>query len=79
MRLWSRNGRDWSAEFVAITAAMRALPFKRVMLDGEAVAHCLEGLPDFHRLHVAATARRRRVSTPSTSSGLRLRICAASS
>jgi hypothetical protein len=29
---------------------MRALPFKRLMLDGEAVAHCLEGLPDFHRL-----------------------------
>src|SRR5688572_11509473 len=29
---------------------MRALPFKRVMLDGEAVAHCLDGLPDFHRL-----------------------------
>jgi bifunctional non-homologous end joining protein LigD len=50
VRLWSRNGRDWSAEFVAITAAMRALPFKRIMLDGEAVAHCLEGLPDFHRL-----------------------------
>jgi bifunctional non-homologous end joining protein LigD len=45
-----RNGRDWSAEFVAITSAMRALPFSRVMLDGEAVAHCLDGLPDFHRL-----------------------------
>jgi ATP-dependent DNA ligase len=35
---------------VAITEAMRALPFKRVMLDGEAVAHCLEGLPHFHKL-----------------------------
>ena len=34
-RLWSRNGRDWSAEFVAIAAAMR-LPF--AVLDGEAVA-----------------------------------------
>src|SRR5918993_1139628 len=42
VRLWSRNGRDWSSEFVAITEAMRALPFKRVMLDGEAVAHCLD-------------------------------------
>jgi hypothetical protein len=40
----------WSAEFVAISEAMRALPFKRVMLDGEAVAHCLDGLPHFHRL-----------------------------
>jgi len=50
VRLWSRNGRDWSGEFVAITEAMRALPCKRVMLDGEAVPHCLVGLPDFHRL-----------------------------
>jgi bifunctional non-homologous end joining protein LigD len=50
VRLWSRNGRDWSAEFVAIKAAMQMLPFNRVMLDGEAVAHCLDGLPDFHRL-----------------------------
>jgi bifunctional non-homologous end joining protein LigD len=50
VRLWSRNGRDWSGEFVAVTDAMRALPFKRIMLDGEAVAHCLDGLPDFHRL-----------------------------
>lgn len=50
VKLWSRNGRDWSAEFVAITDAVRALPFDRIMLDGEAVAHCLEGLPDFHGL-----------------------------
>src|SRR4051812_11856584 len=50
VRLWSRNGRDWSAEFVAITEALRALPFRRIMLDGEAVTHCLEGLPDFHKL-----------------------------
>jgi bifunctional non-homologous end joining protein LigD len=42
--------REWSGEFVAITAAVRALPFKRIMLDGEAVAHCLEGLSHFHRL-----------------------------
>ena len=35
---------------MAIKEAMRTLPFKRVMLDGEAVAHCLDGLPDFHRL-----------------------------
>ena len=79
VRLWSRNGRDWSAEFVAITEAVRALPFKRAMIDGEAVAHCLEGLPHFHRLHVAAMARRAPVCTLSISSGLRLRTCAVSS
>jgi bifunctional non-homologous end joining protein LigD len=51
-RVWlcSRNGRDWSGDFVAITAAVRALPFRRIMLDGEAVTHCLEGLPDFYKL-----------------------------
>jgi len=37
------------AEFVAITAALRGLPTEFV-LDGEAVAHCSEGLPDFHGL-----------------------------
>src|SRR3954466_426246 len=50
VRLWSRNGRDWSAEFAAITAAVMSLPFARIVIDGEAVAHCPEGLPDFHAL-----------------------------
>jgi bifunctional non-homologous end joining protein LigD len=50
VRLWSRNGRDWSDEFVAITAAVMALPVTRIVLDGEAVAHCPKGLPDFHAL-----------------------------
>jgi bifunctional non-homologous end joining protein LigD len=50
IRLWSRNGRNWSADFVAITAAVMALPATRIVLDSEAVAHCPEGLPDFHAL-----------------------------
>ena len=29
---------------------MRALPVKRILIDGEAVAHGAQGLPDFHRL-----------------------------
>jgi bifunctional non-homologous end joining protein LigD len=33
-----------------------ALPFARIVLDGEAVAHCPEGLPDFRRLQRAFTA-----------------------
>jgi hypothetical protein len=33
VRPWSRNGRDWSREFVAIKAAVQALPFKRVMFE----------------------------------------------
>ncbi|MCE3250040.1 MAG: hypothetical protein K0R41_3865, partial [Geminicoccaceae bacterium] len=42
---WSRNGREWCGEFLAIAAATRALPFKRIMLDAEAVAHCPQGGP----------------------------------
>jgi len=42
VRLWSRNGRDWSAEFAAITTAIMALPVTRIILDGDAVAHCPE-------------------------------------
>jgi bifunctional non-homologous end joining protein LigD len=50
VRLWSRNGRNWAADFLAITAAVMALPVTRIVLDGEAVAHCPEGMPDFHAL-----------------------------
>jgi bifunctional non-homologous end joining protein LigD len=50
VRLWSRIGRNWSADFLAIRAAVMALPAARIVLDGEAVAHCPEGLPDFHAL-----------------------------
>src|SRR3954467_2623419 len=50
VHLWSRNGRDRSGDLVAIADAVRALPASRIVLDGEAVAHCLEGLPHFNRL-----------------------------
>src|SRR3954464_4061186 len=50
--LWSRNGRDWSAEFVAITAAVRALPFSRIMLDGE-VGALPRGPSRLSQAHVA--------------------------
>ena len=50
MRLWSRNGRDWSREFLAVTEALAALRVDDIALDGEAMAHCRDGLPDFHGL-----------------------------
>src|SRR5215203_4751762 len=49
VRLWSRNGRNWSADFLAIRTAVMALPAARIVLDGEAVAHC-PNLPDFNAL-----------------------------
>jgi hypothetical protein len=45
--IWSRNGRPWTTELVAITAGLRELAVDELVLDGEAVAHCAEGLPDF--------------------------------
>src|SRR5215204_907755 len=50
VHLWSRNGRDLTGDFVAIADAVRALSASRIVLDGEAIAHCLEGLPHFNRL-----------------------------
>jgi bifunctional non-homologous end joining protein LigD len=50
VRLWSRNGRDWSRQFTAIAEAVAALPARELVIDGEACAHCPEGLPDFHSL-----------------------------
>jgi ATP-dependent DNA ligase len=50
VRLWSRNGRDWSREFMAVAEAVGALKVEQIVLDGEAMALCPKGLPDFHRL-----------------------------
>jgi hypothetical protein len=35
VRVWSRNGRDWSKEFTAITEAIRALPAHEIIIDSE--------------------------------------------
>jgi ATP-dependent DNA ligase len=78
VQLWSRNGRDWTAELVAIAAALRDLPGDFV-IDGEAVAHCEAGLPDFHRLMARGWPGECLASTPSTSCTSGARICARSS
>ena len=48
VRLWSRNGRDWSREFTAIAETLRSLP--DCVIDGEACAHWEDGWPDFWQL-----------------------------
>ena len=50
VRLWSRNGRDWSKEFLAGTDALLALKPQDIVLHGEAMVHCKNGLPDFFGL-----------------------------
>ena len=58
VRLWSRNARDWSTHFTGITAAIRALPVHTLTIDGEAVAHDEQGLPNFHALKSQERAER---------------------
>ncbi|MFL5471664.1 MAG: DNA ligase D [Gemmatimonadales bacterium] len=57
-RLLSRNGNDLSACFPEIVQALKALPFERVLLDGELVALDEQGRPNFQRLQQRAQLRR---------------------
>jgi bifunctional non-homologous end joining protein LigD len=57
-RLLSRNGNDLSACFPEIVQALKALPFERVLLDGELVALDEHGRPNFQRLQQRAQLRR---------------------
>src|SRR3954463_9496102 len=57
-RLLSRNGNDLSDCFPEIVQALKALPFERVLLDGELVALDEHGRPSFQRLQQRAQLRR---------------------
>ena len=57
-RLLTRNGNDYSTAFPEVTRAVAALPFSRVLLDGEVVALDEKGLPSFQRLQGRSRLRR---------------------
>ena len=44
-----RYGRSRTTDFPMIAAGLLALPVDQVLLDGEGLAHCAAGLPDFNR------------------------------
>jgi bifunctional non-homologous end joining protein LigD len=50
VRVFSRNGHDWSAQLPAVAAALRALPVRSVILDGEGVICGADGVSDFDRM-----------------------------
>src|SRR3954469_21840220 len=56
--LLSRNGNELSSCFPEIIQALSALPFKRLLLDGEVVALDEAGRPSFQRLQQRARLRR---------------------
>jgi ATP-dependent DNA ligase len=50
VRLFSRNGKDFTNRFPGICEAVLALPVKTAVIDGELVACDAEGKPDFYAL-----------------------------
>ncbi|HEX2248919.1 MAG TPA: non-homologous end-joining DNA ligase, partial [Gemmatimonadales bacterium] len=57
-RLLSRNGNDLSPCFPEVIQALRALPYDRLVLDGELVTLDDAGRPSFQRLQQRAQLRR---------------------
>jgi bifunctional non-homologous end joining protein LigD len=47
-RLFTRDGRDWSAKFWPIALAGQALPCKSVIIDGEVIVCNEKGASDFN-------------------------------
>ncbi|MGH7502926.1 MAG: DNA ligase D [Longimicrobiales bacterium] len=50
VRLISRNGKDWTARFRAVVDAVRALPCRRALLDGEVAILRQDGRTNFQDL-----------------------------
>ena len=51
VRLFTRNGYDWTARYPWIVGAARMIRQKRFVLDGEAVILGVDGIADFNALH----------------------------
>ena len=50
VRFWTRNRKDWTAKFANVGKAVKALPLKSAILDGEIVALDPSGRASFQRL-----------------------------
>lgn len=57
VRLFMRNGNDWTQKMPTLVEALKKLPLKLGWLDGEVVALGKNGLPDFQLLQNAFTTR----------------------
>ena len=50
IRIWTRNGKDWTDKFAPLARHIRALSLPRCLIDGEIVAYDSKGNPDFSAL-----------------------------
>ncbi|HUG53293.1 MAG TPA: non-homologous end-joining DNA ligase, partial [Vicinamibacteria bacterium] len=55
--LLSRNGKDWTAHFPTVAAAVEGLPVRNVLLDGEVAVVLSSGTTSFQALQNALTAK----------------------
>jgi len=58
VRLYTRNGHDWSAKLPHLVEACRALPAKWAWVDGEIVMLDRDGIPNFQSLQNAFDGQR---------------------
>jgi len=58
VRLFTRNGHDWTGRYPAIAAAVAKLSCRSCLIDGEAVACDDNGVPIFDRLRYRRDDRR---------------------
>jgi bifunctional non-homologous end joining protein LigD len=57
VRLFTRNGHDWTSRMPRLCAALEALPVDSAWIDGEAVVLDATGKPDFNALQNAFDRR----------------------
>ena len=53
VHFWSRNGKDWTRKFPNLTVAVKALPAKSAIIDGEVVIFERDGRSSFQKLQNA--------------------------
>ncbi|WP_244140611.1 non-homologous end-joining DNA ligase [Burkholderia sp. BCC1047] len=58
VRIFTRNGHDWTTRFPHLQSFLQRLPVERAWLDAEAVWFDAEGRPSFNRLQNAFDRRR---------------------
>ena len=54
---WSRNGKDWTEKFGSLAKALKSLPVKSAILDGEVVVVDAAGRSSFQRLQQSMGTR----------------------
>lgn len=61
VRLWTRNGHDWTDKFPELAEALRALPVEQAIVDGEIVVLDAQGISDFQALQNAIKGGKGRI------------------